>query len=429
MPSSGPSMWRTRGGRRLRGAALAAWALAFAGAEVPGEAWARRGPAGAEARGEASAERPMGSLAKLVWTDLEGGRWEGEGRRFRCPGTWQGRPCWLKSGHGEVDFPAALRESCNLAFLAWAQQSLDRWTRESGGSAARQKLEAAFAPFLGDRLPPGDLPPPLGTFWVGDGDLLRTSPVAFLQWLADPRREDLRLRCGRLLAAGGGWVKSGTAAVPGREGSTAAWAAGEAAGGLLAVYLPRGRGKIEGLARFRELAAPPPAPEQPTAPAWEGDPEAQTLLEEALDSALRSTLAFGPWPSGPWTVRLHDDAGGFAAATGAPPFRAAAWVGGTLHLRPWVQLRRRDLGALLRHEVVHRRLTGAGLAPWEEEARCLWAEAHPAPPAAWPEAPDAATRRRLDALLTRGTPTGQARAYRDLRAWVRGQAPAPGDPP
>lgn len=423
-------MWRTRGAGRLRGAALAAAALAaLLAAEVPGEAWARRGPAGAEVRGEAAALRPMGSLAKLVWVDLEGGRWEGEGRRFRCTGAWRGHPCWLKAGHGEVDFPAALRESCNLAFLAWAQQSLDRWGRESGGSAARQKLEAAFAPFLGDRLPPGDLPPPLGTFWVGDGDLLRTSPEAFVQWLGDPRREDLRRRCGRLLAADGGWVKSGTAAVPGREGATAAWAAGEAAGDLLALYLPRGRGKVEGLARFRDLAAPPRAEEQAAPPAWEGDPEAQALLEEALAGALRSTRAYGPWPAGPWRLRLHDDAAGFAAATGAPAFRAAAWVGETLHLRPWVQVQRRDLGALLRHEVVHRRLAGAGLAPWEEEARCLWAEAHPAPPAAWPPAPEAAARRRLDALLTRGTPAGQARAYRDLRAWVRGQGRAQGDPP
>ena len=196
--------------------------LCLPGGEVPGEAWARRGPAGVEAQGEVAAERPMGSLAKLVWVELEGGRWEADGRRFRCMGTWEGHPCWLRLGHGEVDVQAALRESCNLAFLAWAKESVARWTQGGGPTAARQRLEAAFGPFLGGRLAPGEGPPPLGTFWVGDGDLLRSSPVDFLGWLEDPRREDLRRRCARILGEGAAWAKSGTAATPTR-GGTAAW--------------------------------------------------------------------------------------------------------------------------------------------------------------------------------------------------------------
>jgi hypothetical protein len=363
----------------------------------------------------------MGSLAKLVWVDLEGGRWEAEGRRFRCTGAWQGHPCWLKAGHGEVDFPTALRESCNLAFLAWARESAARWSKESGESAARQRLEAAFAPFLGGRLAPGERLPTLGTFWVGDGDLLRSSPEDFLAWLEDPRREELRRRCARILGSGGTWAKSGTAATAARDGGTAAWAAGETGRGLLVLYLPAGRGKVEGLARFRELAALPALEAAP--PLWAGDPEAQALLEEALEGAIRSTEAFGPWPASTWTVHLHEDSATFVAATQAPSFRFAAWVGGTLHLRPWARLRARDLGALLRHELTHRRLEGAGLRPWEEEARCLWAEAHTRPPEAWPAAPDAPMQDGLDALLRRVTPKGQEGAYAWLRVWLRGSRP------
>ena len=365
----------------------------------------------------------MGSLAKLAWVDLEGGRWEAEGRRFRCTGAWQGHPCWLKAGHGEVDFPTARRESCNLAFLAWARESVARWAKESGESVARQRLEAAFAPFLGGRLAPGERLPTLGTFWVGDGDLLRSSPEAFLAWLEDPRREELRRICARILGGGGAWAKSGTAATAARDGGTAAWAAGETGSGLLVLYLPAGRGKVEGLARFRELAAPPVQEQAPTKPLWQGNPEAQVLLEESLQGAFRSTEAFGPWPDKVWRIQLHEEAAGFITATRSPAFRAAAWVGDTLHLRPWTQLKTRDLGALLRHELVHRRLEGAGLRPWEEEARCLWAETHTRPPDAWPAAPEGPMQKRLDALLTRGTPSGQVWAYAWLRAWLRRSRP------
>lgn len=161
------------------------------------------------------------------------------------------------------------------------------------------------------------------------------------------------------------------------------------------------------------------------APRWAGDPEAQLRLEATLAAALASTEAFGPWPPGPWMVHLHTSEETFERATGAPGPRAAAWVGPTLHLRPWHRLHRRDLGALLRHEMVHRRLAPRHLRAWEEEARCLWAEGHPRPPEAWPPAPEGAVQDCLDQALRRGTTASQAWAYAWLRAWLAGR-PLPG---
>ncbi len=170
------------------------------------------------------------------------------------------------------------------------------------------------------------------------------------------------------------------------------------------------------------------APAPPfTPPAFEGDPGAQAQIEEALRAALAATAAQGAWPAGPWRVRVHADAAAFERATGAPPGRSGQWVGEVLHLRPWEQLWRRDLGAILRHELTHRRLTGLALARWEEEARCLWAESHRRPSKAWPPAPPAALQARLDRALAGGTTREQAWAYRWLRAWLR-REPLPAPP-
>jgi stage II sporulation protein D len=169
------------------------------------------------------------------------------------------------------------------------------------------------------------------------------------------------------------------------------------------------------------------APAPPfTPPTFEGDPGAQAPVEEALRTALAATAAQGAWPAGPWRVRLHAEAAAFERATGAPPGRSGQWVGEVLHLRPWEQLKRRDLGAILRHELTHRRLTGLELRRWEEEARCLWAESHQRLPKAWPSAPPVALQARLDRALAGGTTREQAWAYRRLRAWLRREAlPAP----
>lgn len=145
-----------------------------------------------------------------------------------------------------------------------------------------------------------------------------------------------------------------------------------------------------------------------------------------MQGALAATEAFGPWGGVPWKVHLHEEAGRFEAVTGAPPQRAAAWVGDTLHLRPWEQLRRRDLGALLRHELAHRRLGATRRPRWEEEALCLWAEEHTRPPRGLPP-PSEPLQRRWDRALAQGTTREQAWAYASLRAWLR-RAPLPPPP-
>jgi hypothetical protein len=131
-------------------------------------------------------------------------------------------------------------------------------------------------------------------------------------------------------------------------------------------------------------------------------------------------------------VRIHVDALAFERATGAPTGRSGQWVGDTLHLRPWEQLRRRDLGTILRHELTHRRFSEKGLRRWTEEARCLWAESRRRPPKAWPADPVAALQGRLDRALAGGTTREQTWAYRWLRAWLREEPlpePPVGQPP
>jgi stage II sporulation protein D len=164
-----------------------------------------------------------------------------------------------------------------------------------------------------------------------------------------------------------------------------------------------------------------------TPPTFQGDIAAQAAVEDALRAAFSATAAQGPWPAGPWKVFVHPDAPSFERATGAPPGRTGQWVGDTLHLRPWEQLRRRDLGAVLRHELTHRRLSGQGLRRWHEEAGCLWAELHARPPKPWPAAPSAALQDRLDRALAGGATREQAWAFRWLRAWLR-REPLP-EPP
>lgn len=162
-------------------------------------------------------------------------------------------------------------------------------------------------------------------------------------------------------------------------------------------------------------------------PVFGGDPEAELRLQEPLRAAMAATEGYGSWPGGSWELRLHERAEDFEQATGAPPARAAQWEGATLHLRPWLQLSRRDLGAVLRHELVHRRLNMSGLRRWEEEARCLHAESHVHPPQVWPKAPARPLQDRLDRALKSGATREQAWAYRCLRAWLE-EKPLPQPP-
>jgi hypothetical protein len=231
----------------------------------PGEGFAiTTGDGQVHAYGEATKEAPMGSLAKLVWMRMEGTEWASRDVRFNCTGKAGPLVCWNHEGHGKVNLAKALRESCNLAFLAWIAQSQIQWIADYGEGAARNRMEEVFAPFLGRRLPPGDGLPPLTPAWVGDGDLLRTSPEAFLRWLMEPEQAQV-LNFGKRFLAGlwsdmkdlfgkeDWWFKTGTAPVPGDPTATCAWVAGGRGQAIVVLYLPRGRGKQEGLVRIREI--------------------------------------------------------------------------------------------------------------------------------------------------------------------------------
>lgn len=231
----------------------------------PGEGFAiTLGDGEVRAYGEARKEAPMGSLAKLVWLRLEGAEWSSAGVHFRCTGSAGPFVCWNREGHGRVDLGRALQESCNLAFLAWIAGSRARWAEDYGADAARVRMEDVFGPFLGRRLPPGEGLPPLTPAWVGDGDLLRTSPEAFLRWLMEPDKAEV-VTFGKRFLAGywvefmdlfgkeGWWFKTGTAPVLGDPAATSAWVAGGRGPALVVLHLPRGRGKQEGLVRIREI--------------------------------------------------------------------------------------------------------------------------------------------------------------------------------
>ena len=214
--------------------------------------------------GEVQKEAPMGSLAKLVWLRLEGSEWASRGVQFRCTGKAGPFVCWNREGHGRVTLGTALQESCNLAFLAWISDAQTHWRSDYGESAARLRMEEVFSPFLGNRLPPGDDIPPLTAAWVGDGDLLRTSPEGFLRWLMEPDKTEV-VAFGKRYLAGfwvefndlfgkeGWWFKTGTGPVPGEAGATSAWVAGGKGSVLFVLHLPRGHGKQEGMARIREI--------------------------------------------------------------------------------------------------------------------------------------------------------------------------------
>jgi hypothetical protein len=231
----------------------------------PGEGFAiTMGDGEVHAYGAAKQEAPMGQLALLVWMRMEGTEWASRDVRFNCTGKSGPFVCWNHEGHGKVNLAKALRESCNLAFLAWITQSQIQWIADYGEGAARNRMEEVFAPFLGRRLPAGDGLPPLTPAWVGDGDLLRTSPEAFLRWLMEPEQAPV-LNFGKRFLAGfwsdvkdllgkeDWWFKTGTAPVPGDPTATSAWVAGGRGEAIVVLHLPRGRGKQEGLVRMREI--------------------------------------------------------------------------------------------------------------------------------------------------------------------------------
>lgn len=238
---------------------------AEAPALLPGEGLALAEQAGPQqAYGQSQTEAPMGSLAQLLWLSLEGSDWEARSVKFKCKGTWNGFHCSNPKGHGRVDLAKATQEGCTLAYLSWVLESAEYWKKDYGEGAARIRLEQAFRPFLGKRLPPGETLPAFGPAWVGDGDLLRTTPQAMATWLAD--QEDLLNRCKRLMGGvfdglftkgAAWWFIPGTALAPGTAAATSAWVAGSDGQTAVVLFLPRGRGPIEGLARMKAVLRSP----------------------------------------------------------------------------------------------------------------------------------------------------------------------------
>lgn len=149
--------------------------------------------------GEAEKPSNMGGLAKLLWLNLDGDEWSAMDVQFRCKGEMQGVKCSCPKGHGKVDLSSALKEDCHLAVYAWAQMSLARNNRIYGEGAQSLRMKEAFGPFLDKayRWPVGALA--ITPEWVGQGELLRTSPKALMQWLTEARQELLLLRCRRHL--------------------------------------------------------------------------------------------------------------------------------------------------------------------------------------------------------------------------------------
>ncbi len=146
---------------------------------------------GLKSFGEGDTPHDLGLLARILWTRLQGTEWEARGYSFRCTGVLEGQTCSNPRGHGRVDLGKALREGCDLAFLAWIRATVDGWTRESGEGSSRARLEEAFRPFLGARMMKGEGPPPLDRAWVGRDGLLQASPRGFLTWAIEPNQEGL----------------------------------------------------------------------------------------------------------------------------------------------------------------------------------------------------------------------------------------------
>jgi hypothetical protein len=233
---------------------------------LPGEGLALTGPDGLVYEfGESSKEFPMGSLADLVWLKLEGSEWGSMNVQFNCTGTFKGQHCWRPKGHGRVDLATALAESCDLAFLAWGQASVQWWLRDYGEGAARARLEDTFAPFLGKRMPPGENLPDIDPPWVGNGDLLRASPETMLLWLMDPAQDETLRMARRLLLSfkdynykqNVWWIETGAAPASAEAGGASAWAAGGNGKIIAVLHLPAGKGKADSLARFRAIMMVP----------------------------------------------------------------------------------------------------------------------------------------------------------------------------
>ena len=193
---------------------------------------------------------------------LEGGRVLWMGRRTDLPAAFAGAPTLDgggAKGHGRVDLDGALRGDCTRAFLAWIALSADEWRKVYGEGVARARLDEAFHPFLGGRLPRGETLPAFTPAWLGEGDLLRTSPEGFLRWLNDPEQSELLSRCRRTLGSRSfhfkdlaemedWWFQAGP-----DPGGAGVWTVG-GNGEIVAVLHQPGPGSAaQGVARFKAI--------------------------------------------------------------------------------------------------------------------------------------------------------------------------------
>lgn len=212
--------------------------------------------------GDCQRESPMGDLAQLVWLRLEGINWNAQMLTFKCTGSWDGLNCTAPKGHGRVDVSRALAENCRPAFLAWTRYSAQEWRQELGDGVARLKLEEGFGPFLGKRLPVGNALPPIGPAWIGEGDLLRTSPEALLAWFEDPTQAEVLSLCRRLLLSAMQqdfkkdfwWFKTGSAS---GETTATGWVVASNGRTIAVLRLPKDLGQNASIARLRALLGLP----------------------------------------------------------------------------------------------------------------------------------------------------------------------------
>lgn len=224
----------------------------FAVAEVNG---------GVQVFGEGGKPGPMGSLAKLVWLELEGSEWGSQLLLFKCTGNVKGHPCGLPKGHGRVDLPKALQVDCHNAFQAWIQISLAMWRDVYGEGPSRTRLVEAFSPFLENRLPAGNDLPTLDGAWIGQGPLLQTSPEAFARWLADPAQENLLNHAKRNLngffSDSPWWFQVGTSPVPGAAAVSRSIVVGSDGRRVFVLSLPPGKDRTEALQRMKAILGLP----------------------------------------------------------------------------------------------------------------------------------------------------------------------------
>lgn len=211
---------------------------------------------GVKVFGESIRPHPMGMLSKFVWLRLQGTDWEARDLRFRCSGSFEGISCTTPKGHGRVDLGKALREGCDLAFIAWTRMGVDTWSQESGEGSARLRLEEGFRTFLGRRMPAGEGPPKLGLDWVGEGALLQGSVSEILEWMLEPAQEGLAQQARRYFGnliqdpIGDWWMATGPSSAPGEAGT---WVFGSNGAVYVVLHLPKPTLKAEALARFKAL--------------------------------------------------------------------------------------------------------------------------------------------------------------------------------